>query len=134
MELQAQHAASGYDKVTIWLLRESQIDMPMEEVEDYVPSHPLMELAQPPKAGTNYEPASKTSLPQDEPDQEFDDKQQSRVGNDPEQEPRPWSAASVDYEPLLPDGQCVGITHVPTVPERKTRSDSRLAGHHLERL
>ncbi len=35
---QAQHAASGYDKVTIQVLGESQIDMPMEGVKDYVPS------------------------------------------------------------------------------------------------
>ena len=42
---------SGYDKVTISVLRESQIDMPMEEVEDCVPSPPPMEVAQPPKAG-----------------------------------------------------------------------------------
>jgi hypothetical protein len=33
--LQAQHAARGYCKVTISVLRESQIDMPMEQVEDY---------------------------------------------------------------------------------------------------
>ena len=99
----------------------------MEEVEDCVPSPPPMELAQPQEAGTDYEPASKTSPPQDEPDQHFNDAQQSRVGNDPEQVPRPWSAASVDYEPLLPEGQCAGITHVPTVPERKSRSYSQLA-------
>ena len=94
---------SGCDKVTVWVLRESQIDMPMEEVEDCVPSPPPMELAQPPEAGTDYEPTCKTSPPQDEPDQEFDDAQQSRVGNDPK--PHPGSAASVDYEPLLPEGQ-----------------------------
>ncbi len=57
--------------------------MPMEEVEDYVPSPSPMELAQPSKAGTYYEPESKTSLPQDEPDQELDDAQQSRVINYP---------------------------------------------------
>jgi hypothetical protein len=51
LALQAQYAASGYDKVPIQVLRESQIDMPMEEVEDYVPFLPPMELAQPPKAG-----------------------------------------------------------------------------------
>ena len=106
------------------VLREFQFDMPMDEVEDNVPSPPSMGLAQPPEAGTDYEPASKTYPPQDEPDQEFDDAQQSRVGNDPEQESRPGSAASVDHEPLLPEGQCAGITHVPTVPERKTRSNS----------
>jgi hypothetical protein len=78
--------------------------MPMEEVEDYVPSQPPMELAQPPKAGAYYEPASKTFPPQDEPDQEFVDTQQSRVRNDPEQEPRPWSDVNVDYEPMLPGG------------------------------
>jgi hypothetical protein len=102
---QAQHAARGYYKVTFPVLRESQIDMPMEEVEDYVPSPPPMELAQPPKAGIDYEPASKTSPPQDEPDQELDDAQQSRVINDPEQEPRPGSDVNVDYKPLLPEGQ-----------------------------
>ena len=58
---QAQHAARGYDKVTIPVLRESQIDMLIEEVEDYVPSPSPIELAQPPKAGTDYESASKTS-------------------------------------------------------------------------
>jgi hypothetical protein len=47
--LQAQHPARGYGKFTIKALRESQIDMPMEEVEDYVPSQPPMELAQPAK-------------------------------------------------------------------------------------
>ena len=36
LALQAQHAARGYAKVTIQVLRESQIDMPMEEVKDYV--------------------------------------------------------------------------------------------------
>ncbi len=41
-----------------------------------------------PKAGTNYQPASKTSPPQDEAEQEFDDAHQSRVGNDLEQEPQ----------------------------------------------
>ncbi len=61
-----------FNEVTIRVLRESQIDMPTEEVEDYVPSPPPMELAQPPKASTNYEPASKTSPPQDESDQELD--------------------------------------------------------------
>ncbi len=55
--------------------------MPMEEVGDYVPSLLPMELTQPPEAGTDYEPASKTNPPQDEPYQEFDYKQQpeSRV-------------------------------------------------------
>ena len=57
MALRAQHAASGYDKATISVLRESQIDMPMEEADDYVPSPLPMELAQPPEAGTDYEPA-----------------------------------------------------------------------------
>ncbi len=58
--------------------------MPMEEVEDYVHSPPPMELAQPPKAGTGFEPASKTSQPRDETDnlKEFDDAQQSRDRND----------------------------------------------------
>ncbi len=79
--------------------------MPIEEVEDYVPSPATMELAQPPKAGTDYEPASKTSLP---PDQKFDDAQQSRVRNNLEQEPRPRSDVNVDYELLLP-GECAGI-------------------------
>jgi hypothetical protein len=72
LALQAQHAARGYYKVTIPVLRESQVNMPMEAVEDYIPSPPPTELAQPPKAGTNYEPASKTSPPQDEPDQQLD--------------------------------------------------------------
>jgi hypothetical protein len=40
-----------------------------------------MELAQPPKAGADYKPASKISPPQDEPDQELDDAQQLRVRN-----------------------------------------------------
>jgi hypothetical protein len=126
---QAQHAARGYDKVTIPVLRESQIDMLIEEVEDYVPSPSPIELAQPPKAGTDYEPASKTSPPQDGPDQEIDDAQQSRVINDPEQEPRPGSDVNVDYEPLLPEGQCADVTLVPTISELKMRSDSRLAGY-----
>jgi hypothetical protein len=124
---QAQHAARGYDKVTIPVLRESQIDMLIEEVEDYVPSPSPIKLAQPPKAGTDYEPASKTSPPQDGPDQEIDDAQQSRVINDPEQEPRPGSDVNVDYEPLLPEGQCADTTLVPTISELKMRSDSRLA-------
>jgi hypothetical protein len=42
---QAQHAARGYDKVIIQVLRESPIGMPMEEMEVYVPSQPPMELA-----------------------------------------------------------------------------------------
>ena len=125
LALQAQHAARGYYKVTISELRECQIDMPME-VEDYVPSPPPMELAQPPKAGTDYKPASKTSPPQDEPDQELDDAQ-SRVINNPEQEPRPGSDINVDYEPLLPEGRCADIILVPTISELKMRSDSRLA-------
>jgi hypothetical protein len=39
--------------------------MSMEEVADYVCSPPLapMKLAQPPKAGTNYEPASQNLSP-----------------------------------------------------------------------
>ncbi len=86
----------------------------MEEVEDCVPSPSPMELAQPPKAGSDYEPASKTSPPQDEPDQELDDAQQSRVINDPEKEPRPGSDVNVDYEPLLPEGQCADVTIVPS--------------------
>jgi hypothetical protein len=125
---QAQNAVRGY-KVTIQVLRESQIDMPMEEVKDYVPSPPPMELAQPPKAGTNYEPASKTSQPQDEPDQEFDDTQQSRVRNDQEQEPCPWSDVNVDYKPLLLEGQCADVILVPTISELKMSNDPQLAGY-----
>jgi hypothetical protein len=102
--------------------------MPLEKVEDYVPSLPPMELAQPPKVGTDYKPTSKTSPPQGEPDQEFYDAQQSRVRNDPEQEPRPWSDVNVDYEPFLSERQCTDAAHVPTISELKTRSDSQLAG------
>ncbi len=86
-----------------------------------------MELAQSPTAGTDYQAASKTSQPQDEPDQELDNTQQSRVRNDPEQEPCPRSDVNVDYKPLLPEWQCADLTHVPTFSELKTRSDSRLA-------
>jgi hypothetical protein len=119
---QTQHAARKYDKVTIQVLRESQIDMPMK---DYIPSPLPMELAMPSKAGTDYEPASKTSPPQDEPEQELDDAQQSRVRSDPEQEPD----VNVDYEPLLQEGQCADVTLVPTISELKMMSDSRLAGY-----
>ena len=100
-----------------------------DRVEDYVPgpSPPPTELAQPPEAGTDYEPASKTLPPPDEPDKELNDAQQSRVDNDPEQEPRPGSAVNVDYEPLLPEGQCADVTLVPTISELKMRSESQLA-------
>jgi hypothetical protein len=101
--------------------------MLIAEVKDYVPSQSPMELAQPPKAGTDYEPASKTSLPQDEPDQELDDAQEPRVRNDQEQEPCPWSDVNVDYEPLLQEGHCTDVTLVPTISELKMRSDSPLA-------
>jgi len=134
LALQAQYAASGYDTIIISGLRESQDDMPMEEVEDYVPSPPPTELAQPPEAGTDYEPASKTLPPPDEPDKELNDAQQSRVDNDPEQEPRPGSAVNVDYEPLLPEGQRSVITHVSMVPERKMRSNTRLASYVIPRV
>ncbi len=99
----------------------------MEEVKGYVPSSSPMELAQPPKAGTDYEPASKTSPPQDEPDQELDDAKQSRVRNNPEQEPCPGSDVNVDCEPLLLEGQCADVTLVPTISELKMRSDPQLA-------
>ncbi len=104
--------------------------MPMEEVEDCIPSPPPMELAQPPKAGTDYEPASKTSQPQDEPDQKLDNAQQSRVRNDPDPEPCPRSDVNMDYEPLFLQGQGAGVTHVPMILELKTRtrSDSQHAG------
>jgi hypothetical protein len=134
LALQAQYAASGYDTIIISGLRESQDDMPMEEVEDYVPSPPPTELAQPPEAGTDYEPASKTLPPPDEPDKELNDAQQSRVDNDPEQEPRPGSAVNVDYEPLLPEGQRSVITHVSMVPERKMRSNTWLASYVIPRV
>ena len=35
----------------------------------------------------------------------------------------------MDYEPLLPEGQCADVTLVPTISELKMRSDSRLAGY-----
>ncbi len=60
--------------------------------------------ALPTKAGTDFEPASKTAPPQDEPDQEFDNNQLSLVRNDSEQEPRPGSDVNVDYDLLLPEG------------------------------
>ncbi len=103
--------------------------MLMVEVKDYVSSPSPMELAQPPKAGTDYEPTSKTSPPQDEPDQELDDAHQSRLRNDLEQEPCPGSDVNVDYEPLLPEGQCADVTLVPTISELKMRSYSRHTGY-----
>jgi hypothetical protein len=42
---------------------------------------------------------------------------------------RPGSDVNVNYEPFLPEGQCAGINHVPTISERKTRSESRLSGY-----
>ena len=33
----------------------------------------------------------------------------------------------MDYEPLLPEGQCADVTLVPTISELKMRSDPRLA-------
>jgi hypothetical protein len=80
----------------------------MEEVEDYVPSQPPMKLVQ----------------PQDRPDQEFDDTQQSHVGNNLKQEPRPGSDVNVDYELLLLERKCARRTHVSTISERKTRIDN----------
>ncbi len=38
---------------------------------------------------------------------------------------RPGSDVNVDYEPLLPEGQCADVTHVPTILERNASEAAR---------